>query len=136
MSTRRASRIFSDRQDEEEKVSAQIRIERVDERKARRTISNPPSAGPSTQLIWNMLLFQVTAFAKISRGTRVGKKELRAAQPNVRTDAESSMHANKSTATRDRRNERTACRSKTVRSSRASFARSKIEARDGDVSTR
>ena len=55
-----------------------------------RTMSNPPAAGPSTQLIWKMLLFQVTALANVSRGTSVGKKELRAAQPKVRIEAESS----------------------------------------------
>ncbi len=35
-----------------------------------------------------MLLFQVTAFANVSRGTSLGKKDARAAQPNVRAVAE------------------------------------------------
>src|SRR5215475_12012508 len=48
---------------------------------------NPLRAGPTTDPIWKTLLFQVTAFANASRGTRVGKNELRAAQLNVRTDA-------------------------------------------------
>src|SRR4030095_4809350 len=48
---------------------------------------NPLRAGPTTDPIWKTLLFQVTAFANASRGTRVGKNELRAAQLNVRTAA-------------------------------------------------
>ena len=40
--------------------------------------------GPTTDPIWKMLLFQVTAFEKASRDTSVGKNELRAAQANVR----------------------------------------------------
>ena len=55
------------------------------------TIKSPPKAGPRTQLIWNRLLFQVTALAKVYRGTSVGKNELSAAQPKVRTDAEISL---------------------------------------------
>ncbi len=51
----------------------------------------PTSAGPTTLLTWKRLLFQVTALAKISRGTRVGKNELRAAQPKVRAQPETSM---------------------------------------------
>src|SRR5262249_9179242 len=49
--------------------------------------SNPLTAGPTTDPIWKTLLFHVTAFANASRGTRVGKKELRAVQLNVRADA-------------------------------------------------
>ena len=41
--------------------------------------------GPTTDPIWKKLLFQVTAFEKASRDTRVGKNELRAAHANVRT---------------------------------------------------
>src|SRR3954467_6362977 len=48
---------------------------------------NPLKAGPTTDPIWKMLLFQVTAFANASRGTNVGKNALRAAQLNVRADA-------------------------------------------------
>src|SRR5882724_13195753 len=48
---------------------------------------NPLRAGPTTDPIWKTLLFHVTAFANESRGTRVGKNELRAAQLNVRADA-------------------------------------------------
>ena len=43
----------------------------------------PLIAGPTTEPIWNTLLFQVTAFENASRGTKVGKKELRAAQLKV-----------------------------------------------------
>src|SRR5438034_10405178 len=48
--------------------------------------SNPLRAGPTTDPIRNTLLFQVTALAKASRGTKVGKNELRAAQLNRRAD--------------------------------------------------
>ena len=40
--------------------------------------------GPTTDPIWKTLLFQVTALAKASRDTNVGKNELRAAHPKVR----------------------------------------------------
>src|SRR4029077_9959715 len=47
----------------------------------------PPTAGPTTDPIWKTLLFHVTAFANASRGTKVGKNELRAVQLKVRADA-------------------------------------------------
>src|ERR1700757_1099142 len=49
--------------------------------------NNPLRAGPATHPIWKTLLFQVTALANASRGTNVGKNELRAAQLNVRAHA-------------------------------------------------
>src|SRR5215217_8117393 len=76
-------RISRTRRKKENEQSASSRYTNENPRYATR---NPLKAGPTTDPIWKTLLFQVTAFANASRGTRVGKNELRAAQLNVRAD--------------------------------------------------
>ena len=45
-------------------------------------IRRPPSAGPSTDAIWNIIELRLIAFARCSRGTRVGISDWRAGPSN------------------------------------------------------
>ena len=41
-------------------------------------MTRPPSAGPITDAIWDIMLFRLTAFARCSLGTRFGVSACRA----------------------------------------------------------
>ena len=45
-------------------------------------ITSPPSDGPSTHAIWNMIVFRLIAFGRCSRGTRFGINDWRAGPSN------------------------------------------------------
>ena len=48
-------------------------------------ISSPPSDGPTTDAVWNMIVFRLIAFGRCSRGTSVGTSALRAGRSNAPT---------------------------------------------------
>ena len=41
---------------------------------------SPPSDGPTTDAVWNMMVLRLIAFGRCSRGTRVGTSALRRRQ--------------------------------------------------------
>ena len=43
---------------------------------------SPPSAGPSTDAVWNMIALRLMALARCSRGTRLGTRDCRAGASN------------------------------------------------------
>ena len=45
-------------------------------------ITRPPSAGPSTEAAWNMMVLRLIAFGRCSRGTRFGISDCRAGPSN------------------------------------------------------
>ena len=46
-------------------------------------ITSPPSAGPTTDAVWNMIVLRLIAPGRCSRGTSVGMSELRAGLSNA-----------------------------------------------------
>ena len=50
-------------------------------------ISRPPSAGPSTDAVWNMIVLRLIAFGRCSRGTSVGSSACRDGRSNALTAA-------------------------------------------------
>src|SRR5205085_12099078 len=45
----------------------------------------PPSEGPATEAVWNMIVLRLIAFGRCSRGTSVGTSALRAGRSNAPT---------------------------------------------------
>ena len=41
-------------------------------------ITSPPSAGPATEAVWNMMVLRLIALGRWSRGTRLGISDWRA----------------------------------------------------------
>ena len=41
-------------------------------------MTRPPSAGPTTEATWNMIVLRLIAFGRCSRGTRFGTSDWRA----------------------------------------------------------
>ena len=56
-------------------------------------ISTPPSDGPTTDAVWNMMVLRLIAFGRCSRGTRLGTSALRAGRSKAPTaDADRREH--------------------------------------------
>src|SRR5215204_4757191 len=56
-------------------------------------ISKPPSDGPATDAVWNMIVFRLIAFGRCSRGTRVGNDAADHREDDDRDDANEADHA-------------------------------------------
>ena len=48
-------------------------------------ISTPPSEGPTTDAVWNMIVLRLIAFGRCSRGTSDGTSALRAGRSKAPT---------------------------------------------------
>lgn len=58
----------------------------------RQATNTPPSAGPTTAAVWNMMVFRAMAFGRCSRGTSVGTSACRAGKSKAPTAAPSAAN--------------------------------------------